>query len=254
LLAQPEQLNQEREMAAPLPRTAMVFAAGRGTRMLPITESVPKPLVKVAGKTLIDHVLDRLAAEGVETAVVNVHHLADQIEAHLRTRTAPRIVISDERSLLLDQGGGIRKALPHLGTEPFLVANTDAFWIEGPMSNLARLAQAWNPETMDAILLLASTTASIGVDWPGDFQMDSQGRLTKRPETDVAPFVYSGVGILKPDVFAQESRTVFGLAPFLFDSASRRRLFGVRLEGLWLHVGTPGAIAAAEEAIQRSKL
>jgi MurNAc alpha-1-phosphate uridylyltransferase len=240
-------------MAAPLPRTAMVFAAGRGTRMLPITDTLPKPLVKVAGKALIDHMLDRLAAEGVETAVVNVHHLADQIEAHLKSRRTPHIVISDERNLLLDQGGGIKKALPHLGHEPFLVVNTDAFWMEGPTSNLTRLAQAWNPEAMDAILLLASTTASIGVDWPGDFQMDSQGRLTKRPETDVAPFVYSGVGILKPQVFAQDAREVFGLAPFLFDAAKRRRLYGVRLEGLWLHVGTPGAIVEAEASIERSK-
>ncbi|MCW2573656.1 MAG: murU [Frankiales bacterium] len=241
-------------MAGTLPRTAMVFAAGRGTRMQPITETLPKPLVKVAGKALIDHVLDRLAVEGVETAVVNVHYLADQIEAHLKDRTTPRIVISDERSLLLDQGGGIKKALPHLGKDPFLVVNTDAFWIEGPTSNLTRLAQAWNPEAMDTILLLASTTASVGVDWPGDFQMDSQGVLTKRPETEVAPFVYSGIGILKPEPFARDAREVFGLAPFLFDSAKRRRLFGVRLEGLWLHVGTPRAIVEAEEAIERSLL
>ena len=241
-------------MAGTLPRTAMVFAAGRGTRMLPITQTLPKPLVTVAGKTLLDHVLDRLAAEGVETAVVNVHYLADQIIDHLKGRTAPRIVISDERDLLLDQGGGIKKALPQLGTEPFLIVNTDAFWVEGPTSNLQRLAQAWNPEVMDTILLLASTTTSIGVDWPGDFQMDSQGHLTKRTESDVAPFVYSGIGIIKPDVFAQDQREVFGLAPFLFDSARRRRLFGVRLEGLWLHVGTPQAIAEAEDAIGRSTL
>lgn len=241
-------------MTGRLPRTAMIFAAGRGTRMLPITETLPKPLVEVAGKALIDHVLDRFAAEAVETAVVNVHHLADQIEAHLRSRKAPRIVISDERALLLDQGGGIKKALPHLGEEPFLVANTDAFWVEGPTSNLQRLAQAWNPDTMDAILLLASTTRSIGVDWPGDFQMDTQGRLTKRAESDVAPFVYSGIGILKPQAFAQDTREVFGLAPFLFDAAKRGRLYGVRLEGLWLHVGTPKAIGEAEEAIERSKL
>jgi MurNAc alpha-1-phosphate uridylyltransferase len=241
-------------MTGRLPRTAMVFAAGLGTRMLPITQTLPKPLVEVAGKPIIDHVLDRFAAEGVETAVVNVHHLADQIEAHLRPRTAPRIVISDERALLLDQGGGIKKALPHLGDEPFLVANTDAFWVEGPTSNLQRLAQAWNPDVMDAILLLASTTKSIGVDWPGDFQMDTHGRLTKRAESDVAPFVYSGVGILKPQAFAQDPREVFGLAPFLFEAAKRGRLYGVRLEGLWLHVGTPAAIGAAEDAIERSKL
>jgi MurNAc alpha-1-phosphate uridylyltransferase len=232
----------------------MVFAAGRGTRMLPITEKLPKPLVKVAGLTLLDHVLDRLAAEGVETAVVNLHYLGDQIEAHVKGRSSPRIILSDERDLLLDQGGGIKKAMPHLGSEPFLVVNTDAFWVEGPTSNLQRLAQAWNPDRMDAVLLLASTTASVGVDWKGDFQMDSEGRLTKRVETEVAPFVYSGVGIIKGESFAQDPREVFGLAPYFFEAAKKKRLFGVRLEGLWLHVGTPQAIAEAEDAINRSTL
>ena len=241
-------------MSALLPRTAMVFAAGRGTRMLPITEKLPKPLVKVAGLTLLDHVLDRLAAEGVETAVVNLHYLGDQIEAHVKGRSSPRIILSDERDLLLDQGGGIKKAMPHLGSEPFLVVNTDAFWVEGPTSNLQRLALAWNPDRMDAVLLLASTTASVGVDWKGDFQMDSEGRLTKRVETEVAPFVYSGVGIIKGESFAQDPREVFGLAPYFFEAAKKKRLFGVRLEGLWLHVGTPQAIAEAENAIKRSTL
>jgi len=241
-------------MSALLPRTAMVFAAGRGTRMLPITEKLPKPLVKVAGLTLLDHVLDRLAAEGVETAVVNLHYLGDQIEAHVKGRSSPRIILSDERDLLLDQAGGIKKAMPHLGSEPFLVVNTDAFWVEGPTSNLQRLAQAWNPDRMDAVLLLASTTASVGVDWKGDFQMDSEGRLTKRVETEVAPFVYSGVGIIKGESFAQDPREVFGLAPYFFEAAKKKRLFGVRLEGLWLHVGTPQAIAEAEDAINRSTL
>ncbi len=241
-------------MSALLPRTAMVFAAGRGTRMLPITEKLPKPLVKVAGLTLLDHVLDRLAAEGVETAVVNLHYLGDQIEAHVKGRSSPRIILSDERDLLLDQGGGIKKAMPHLGSEPFLVVNTDAFWVEGPTSNLQRLALAWNPDRMDAVLLQASTTASVGVDWKGDFQMDSEGRLTKRVETEVAPFVYSGVGIIKGESFAQDPREVFGLAPYFFEAAKKKRLFGVRLEGLWLHVGTPQAIAEAEDAIKRSTL
>ena len=241
-------------MAAPLPRTAMVFAAGRGTRMLPITQTIPKPLVKVAGLTLLDHVLDRLAAEGVETAIVNLHYLGDQIEAHVKGRKTPRIILSDERDLLLDQGGGIKKAMPHLGNEPFLVVNTDAFWVEGPTSNLQRLAQAWNPDRMDAVLLVASTTASVGVDWKGDFQMDADGRLTKRVETEVAPFVYSGVGIIKGESFAQDPREVFGLAPYFFEAAKNKRLFGVRLEGLWLHVGTPQAIGEAEDAIARSTL
>ena len=143
-----------------MPRKAMVFAAGLGTRMRPITDSLPKPLVKVAGKTLIDHNLDRFAQAGVEEAIVNVHWLADQIEAHLAGRMSPRIVISDERDKLLDQGGGIRRALPLLGSEPFFLCNTDAFWIEGPRSNLQRLAESFDPERMDFLLLAAPSAGA----------------------------------------------------------------------------------------------
>lgn len=239
---------------APMPGTAMVFAAGLGTRMRPITNTIPKPLVEVAGKPLIDHVLDRFAAAGVGKAIVNVHYLPGQIEKHLAQRHKPRIVISDERDLLLDQGGGIKKVLPMLGEEPFLISNTDAFWIEGPASNLRRLAAAWDPSRMDILLLLAGATTSIGVDWPGDFTMDADGRLQRRLEPEVAPFVYSGVGILKPQLFESASPPVFRLAPFFFEAAERGRLFGVRLEGLWLHVGAPESIAEAERAIARSVL
>lgn len=232
-----------------MPDAVMVFAAGLGTRMRPITETIPKPLVKVAGKALIDHALDLFADAGVERAIVNVHYLADQIEAHLATREKPRIQISDERARLLDQGGGIRKVLPAFRGEPFFLCNTDAFWIEGPVNNLRRLAAAWDPARMDALLLVAAAATSVGVDWPGDFNMDSEGRLTRRPEADVAPFVYSGVGLIKPELFAQETREVFGLAPFFFDAAAKGRLHGVRLDGIWLHVGAPAAIAEAEQAI-----
>ena len=241
-------------MRGKMPSTAMVFAAGLGTRMRPITDAIPKPLVEVGRRALIDHVLDRFAEDGVERAIVNVHYLPDQIERHLAGRKTPKIVVSDERALLLDQGGGIRKALPHFGSEPFFVANTDAFWIEGPQSNLRRLAEAWDPERMDVLLLLANASTSVGVDWPGDFHMAPDGRLTKRKEAEVAPFVYSGVGIMKPRLFARETREVFRLAPFFFDAAEQGRLHGVRLEGLWLHVGTPEAIGEAERAIARSVL
>ena len=236
------------------PTHAMVFAAGLGTRMRPITDTRPKPLVEVRGKALMDHVLDAFAQAGVPEAVVNVHYLGDQIEAHLAGRTAPRITISNEREKLLDQGGGIRKALPVLGDAPFFVANTDAFWIEGPTSNLRRLAQAWDPARMDALLLVAATATSVGVDWPGDFHMDQEGRLTKRGQSEVAAFVYSGVGILKTEPFANDEREVFRLSPFLFEAAEKGRLFGLRLDGLWLHVGTPQAIAEAEAAIDESAL
>jgi N-acetyl-alpha-D-muramate 1-phosphate uridylyltransferase len=233
------------------PTKAMVFAAGLGTRMRPLTDRVPKPLVAVAGKPLIDHALDRFAMAGVDTAIVNVHYLAGQIEAHLAARKTPRILISDERDKLLDQGGGIAKALPLLGPEPFFLANTDAFWIEGPGNNLGRLAASWDPERMDILLLVAATTASVGVDSPGDFNMAPDGRLTRRPEREIAPFVYTGVGIVKPALFERETRDIFPLAPFFFEAAKIGRLFGQRLDGLWLHAGTPQAIEEVERKIAR---
>jgi N-acetyl-alpha-D-muramate 1-phosphate uridylyltransferase len=241
-------------MPSPTPTTAMVFAAGLGTRMRPITDTLPKPLVKVAGRTLIDHCLDRFAENGVSRAVVNVHWLADQIEAHLIGRDAPQILISDERARLLDQGGGIKRALPRLGPEPFFLCNTDAFWIEGPRSNLKRLAEAFDPETMDAILLVAAGAGAVGVDWPGDFTMDRDGRLSGREPRRIAPFVYTGVGIIKPQLFEGVADDVFRLAPFFYRAAEKGRLFGLRLDGLWLHVGRPETIAEAERAIDRSIL
>ena len=237
---------------AQAPFAAMVFAAGLGTRMRPITDTLPKPLVRVAGRPLIDHVLDRLAEAGVGKAVVNVHWLPDLIVDHLRARTAPKIVISDEREKLLDQGGGIVRAMDHLGPGPIMICNTDAIWLEGPRSNLRRMMAAWDPETMDILLLVAATTTSVGVDWPGDFHMLPDGRLVRREERVVAPFVYSGFGIVKPELFAGEMREVFSLAPLFFEAATRGRLHGLRLEGQWLHVGTPGAIEDAERAFVRS--
>jgi MurNAc alpha-1-phosphate uridylyltransferase len=232
----------------------MVFAAGLGARMRPITDTLPKPLVNVAGKALIDHCLDRFAEAGLERAIVNVHWLADQIEAHLSSRREPSIVISDERAELLDQGGGIKRALPLLGAAPFFLCNTDAFWIEGASSNLERLAAAFDPERMDAALLVAASAGAVGVDWPGDFTLDAEGRLAAREARRVAPFVYTGVGIIKPELFAEQPTQVFRLAPFFFEAARNGRLFGVRLDGLWLHVGRPESIAEAERAIDRSTL
>jgi len=237
-----------------MPDTAMVFAAGLGTRMRPLTDSIPKPLIKIGGKALIDHALDRFAVAGVTTAIVNVHRHADQIEAHLAGRRAPRIVISDESAKLLDQGGGIRKALPYLGTAPFFLCNTDSFWIEGPQPNLSRLAAAWDPKEMDVLLLVGAAATSVGVDWLGDFTMDPQGRLKRREERRVAPFVYTGVGIIKPELFTNASEEVFRLAPYFFSAAEKGRLFGVRLDGIWLHIGTPQAIEEAERLISRSVL
>jgi len=241
-------------MSAPIPKTAMVFAAGLGTRMRPTTDSLPKPLVKIAGRALIDHCLDRLAENGVERAIVNVHWLADQIEGHLAKRRTPTIVISDERAKLLDQGGALKRVLPLIGGDPILLCNTDAFWIEGPRSNIERLGEAFDPETMDILLLVAASAGAVGVDWPGDFTMADDGRLTAREARHVAPFVYTGVAIIKPSLFESETAEAFRLAPFFHAAAGKGRLYGVRLDGLWLHIGRPQSIAEAENAIGRSIL
>ncbi|MBV8443318.1 MAG: nucleotidyltransferase family protein [Hyphomicrobiales bacterium] len=232
----------------------MVFAAGMGARMRPITDALPKPLIKVRGRALIDYCLDRLAENGVERAIVNVHWLADQIEAHLAKRLSPKIIIQDERSKLLDQGGAIKRALRAIGKGPFLLCNTDAFWIEGPRSNIARLAEAFDPAAMDILLLVAAGAGLVGVDWPGDFTMSHDGRLAPRNPPHVAPFVYTGVGIIKPQLFENHPPEVFRLAPFFHAAAAKGRLYGVRLDGLWVHVGRPEAIAEAERAIERSVL
>ena len=231
---------------------AMVLAAGLGTRMRPLTDTLPKPLVKVAGQALLDHVLDRLADAGVETAVVNVHHMADQIENHLKGRTRPKIEISDERGELLDTGGGVVKALKRLGAEPFFHMNSDTLWIEGVTPNLPRLAAGFDPARMDILLLLASTTASIGYEGRGDFVMAPDGRLARRAERQVAPFVYAGAAMLSPAQFADAPKGKFSLNTMFDRAIEAGRLYGQRLEGTWMHVGTPAAIKAAEAAISES--
>ena len=234
------------------PKNAMVLAAGFGTRMRPLTDRMPKPLVRVAGKTLLDHVLDRLAEAGVERAVVNVHHFAEQMIDHLESRNDPRIVISDERGLLLDTGGGVLKALPELGEAPFFHLNADTIWIDGVKPNLARLAEAFDAARMDALLLLAPTAGSVGYSGRGDFAFAADGRLRKRAEREVAPFVYAGAAILTPALFACSPPGAFSLTTLFERAADAGRLHGLRLEGLWMHVGTPDAIAAAEAAIKAS--
>jgi len=238
-------------MTAP-PKTAMVLAAGLGVRMRPLTDTMPKPLVKVAGRALIDHVLDRLADAGVERAVVNVHHFAEQIVAHVAARKRPQITISDERGVLLDTGGGVVKALPLLGGAPFYHLNADTIWIDGVTPNLARLAEAFDPAAMDALLLLAPAAGSIGYAGRGDFLIAADGHLTPRPERDLAPFVYAGAAILSPRLFTDAPQGKFSLTALFHRAAAAGRLSGLRLEGLWMHVGTPDAIAAAEAAIRDS--
>jgi MurNAc alpha-1-phosphate uridylyltransferase len=235
-----------------VPRTAMVLAAGLGERMRPLTDRMPKPLVPVAGKPLIDHVLDRLAAAGVERAVVNVHYLADMIESHLKGRTRPQIVISDERSKLLNTGGGVVKALAAIGSEPFIHVNSDTIWIDSVKPNLERLAEAFDPATMDALLLLAPVSTSIGYPGRGDYAMAPNGRLKKRGERDIAPFVYAGAAILRPELFKDAPDGAFSLTALFNRAEAVGRLHGLRLEGVWMHVGTPEAIKQAEAAISAS--
>ena len=227
------------------PKRAMVLAAGLGTRMRAFNGRIPKPLVKVGGKALIDYVLDRLAEQGVECAVVNVHHLADQIERHLAQRQHPQIVISDERNELLGTGGGVVKALPELGAEPFFHVNSDTIWIDGVKPNLGRLAAAFNPARMDALLLLAPAASSIGYSGRGDFSMASDGRLVRRGEREVVPFVYAGAAILTPSFFAGAPTGAFSMSPLFDRAAEAERLCGLRLDGVWMHVGTPDAVKAA---------
>jgi MurNAc alpha-1-phosphate uridylyltransferase len=230
----------------------MVLAAGRGERMRPLTDRLPKPLIRVAGKPLIDHVLDRLAQAHVETAVVNVHHCADLLERHLAGRRVPRVRISDERGTLLGTGGGIVKALPWLGSAPFFMANSDSIWIEGVTPNLNRLRAAFDPARMDALLLLAATATSIGYDGPGDFALAPDGRLHPRVERQIVPFVYAGVALLAPALFAAAPSGGFFLNSSFERAARAGRLHGVRLDGLWMHVGTPEAVGQAEAAIVAS--
>jgi N-acetyl-alpha-D-muramate 1-phosphate uridylyltransferase len=230
----------------------MVLAAGLGTRMRPLTDSTPKPLIKVAGKPLIDHVLDRLSDAGVERAVVNVHHFAEQLQRHLTHRQHPTIVISDERGLLLGTGGGVRKALPELGGAPFFHVNSDTIWIDGVKSNLSRLADSFDSATTDALLLLAPTTGSVGYSGRGDFSMTSDGRLLKRTEQEVAPFVYAGAAILSPALFEGAPSGEFSLTTLFERAAHAKRLHGLRLDGVWMHVGTPEAVGEAEAAIRSS--
>jgi N-acetyl-alpha-D-muramate 1-phosphate uridylyltransferase len=233
--------------------TAMVLAAGLGERMRPLTLRMPKPMVPLAGRPLLDHVLDRLAQAGVETAVVNVHYFPEQIEAHVASRTGkqPDLVISDERGVLLNTGGGVVKALPLLGPGPFFVHNADSVWSEGPAQALTRMLRKWDPARMDALLLLAPLTTSLGYGGRGDFAMSPDGRLTRRGEREVVPFAFAGVSLCDARLFEEAPKGPFSLN-LLWDRAlTKGRLFGLRLDGRWMHVGTPEALAEAETLFER---
>ncbi|WP_147163017.1 nucleotidyltransferase family protein [Pararhodospirillum oryzae] len=234
----------------PVPSRAMVLAAGLGTRMRPLTDSVPKPLVRVQGKPLIDWALDRLEEAGVSEAVVNLHHLPQMLRCHLAQRTTPpRLVFSDETHARLETGGGVRHALPLLGDDPFFVVNTDVIWLNGARLALARMAEAWDPETMDALLLLHPLASAYGYDGKGDFLMDPVGRLERRQPGLMAPFIFTGVQILHPRLFEGTPEGPFSLN-LLYDRAlSEGRLGAIAHDGEWFHVGTPQALKYTERTL-----
>jgi MurNAc alpha-1-phosphate uridylyltransferase len=232
---------------------AMVLAAGFGTRMRPLTDRIPKPLVTLGERTLLDRVLDRIAEAGIERAVVNVHHFAEQIEAHLKARAAPKIAISDERGAILETGGGVKNALPQFGGRPFLVHNSDSVWIEGGKANLRILMAAWAPQKMDALLLLARRDSSLGYEARGDFHLDALGRLKRKARGEEAPYIYAGVAILKPQLFDDIAERAFSLNVIFDRAISENRLYGAVLDGTWMHVGTPEALIEAESHLNEGQ-
>ena len=234
------------------PTTAFVLAAGLGTRMRPLTDDRPKALVEVAGRALIDHMLDRLRAAGAKRFVVNVHAFADRLEAHLLRRTDLDIVISDEREALLETGGGLKKAAPLLGQDPIWVANIDSVWIEDHEGRgLKELAAAWDAQAMDAVLLLARMDRTTGFDGAGDFFMDGSNRLAFRNDAPAAPLNYMGVHITRSDLVAAVPEAAFSLSRIWRQSAPKGRLHGVLMEGDWMHVGDPQARDVAEARLRR---
>ena len=233
------------------PTTAMVLAAGLGTRMRPLTDAIPKALVPVAGRTLLDRVLDKLADAGVTRAVVNVHHFADQVEAHLAARSDLEILISDERGGLMDSAGGIQHARALLGEAPIFVANIDSLWLEGATPALEALKAAWDPARMDLLLLLVARGSGIGFEGPQGFLMDGEGRLTHSASPDVVtPFANVGFGILKPRIFNGQTSAAFSIVPIWHRLQAQGRLYGAVMDAFWMHVGDPAARDAAEARLR----
>ncbi len=232
-------------------RTAMILAAGLGTRMRPLTNTRPKPLLEADGRSLIDRALDCIRAAGVERVVVNVHYLADQIEAWAGNQTSPEIILSNERDQLLGTGGGVARVLGELGDAPFFVFNSDSFWTDGPVPALDRMRAAWDADKMDCLLLLSDHAHSVGFDGPGDFIANDEGRLQRRPAGGEADFIYCGCYLVSPRLFNSPPPGAFSMN-VLWDAAlDGGRLFGLVHDGLWLHVGTPAAIKQAEAALDR---
>ncbi|MEM7779940.1 MAG: nucleotidyltransferase family protein [Pseudomonadota bacterium] len=237
-------------MSALVSDTAMVMAAGMGKRMRPLTATMPKPMVRVAGKPLIDHALDRLDEAGVARAVVNVHYLADVLEAHLTDRASPRVTISDERAELLETGGGLIKAQGEL-PDPFFCLNADNIWLDGPRNAFADLSARWNADEMDALLLVVSHAQAANFAGPGDFYMDPKGRISRRAQSRIAPFIYTGIQLVSHRLLRDAPEGKFSTNILWNRTIEEGRLFGLAFTGQWFEVGTPQAIAPTEDALKR---
>ena len=231
-----------------MPQRAMVLAAGLGERMRPITDTLPKPLIELRGRTLLDSILDRVAAAGVPEAVINLHYLGEMIEARLVPRERPRVSFSHEETRL-ETGGGVRKALSLLGADAFFVINGDVCWLDGHTPALERLAAAWDDEEMDALLLLHPTAFAVGYAGVGDFVLAPDGRMRRRRELEVSPFVFTGIQILHPRLFEDAPEEPFSLNLIYDKAGAAERLWGLRHDGEWFHIGTPEGLRDVEDAL-----
>jgi MurNAc alpha-1-phosphate uridylyltransferase len=246
-------LRLRAEVPADVPDTAMIMAAGLGKRMRPLTATKPKPLIEVAGQSLLDHVLERLKAAGVRKVVVNVHYLADAVEAHLATRSRGlEIVVSDERKLLMETGGGLVKAAPLIDCDPFLAINSDNLWIDGPADTLKLLASQWDGEKMDALLLLVPLARAENHRGMGDFHMDRTGRLRRREKSRVAPFVFTGIQMLSKRLLRDAPEGPFSTNILWSRAIEEGRCFGAVHQGLWFDVGTPRSITMTEATLENA--
>ena len=238
-------------MSALATDTAMLMAAGLGKRMRPLTAATPKPLVRVDGKPLIDRALDRLEEAGVGRAVVNVHYLADAIEAHVGPRAAPQVTFSDERDRLLETGGGMVKAQgAGLLPDPFFACNADSIWLDGPRNAFAELSARWDPDRMDALLLVVTHARAYNFDGTGDFYMDGSGRLTRKLPGRIAPFIYTGIQLVSHALLREAPEGSFSTNVLWDRAIEEGRLYGLAFTGHWYEVGTPAHIDPTEQALK----
>ncbi len=238
---------------------AFILGAGFGSRMRPLTDTVPKPMVQLAGKPLIDHVIDRLTSVGVKKIIVNVHYLADVLETHLRQRNDVDLIISDERDELLDTGGGVYKALDHFGDKPFFIHNSDSVWVENGHDNLSEMVKNFDPQKMDNLLCLANKNTSLGYDGNGDFLLSNEGVISRKPSDVASDHVFIGASIANKNLFEKSVPENRLKGPFslnkLWDvSIAKKRVYGIKHQGIWMHVGTTEALSEAEDCIRQAEL